>query len=480
MNFGDSEIIDIGIDTLDDNFGSSSNNHFVSGVEMFMNTKSLNKSGGGGGLETVDDIEKELNDLSAGLEDEPIKIHDTEPFSFNRSSDNVFSNKPSEVRFNTAPSEVRFNNIVEDNVGLGAATKNTADTSETWDGFKKFNDIPVNPTLDVPKDAPMSRDDLLREKHIYIKKLEYFERKHGVELSKKPTLESNLNEMKAECESIAADLEKKNSVQFQTKMLMAFVTGIEYLNKKFDPFDVDLDGWGEGLNENVGEYDEVFAELHEKYKSKAKMAPELKLLFMLGGSAVMTHMSNTVFKSSMPGMEDIMRQNPELAHQFTQAAAKSMAEKSPGFGGFMGDLMGSGSKFSPPAQQQQPRVQSQSRIPQQQQRPPAPMATSNRPDIDMSRGGNNMSTMMDDDSMPLNTFGASLDDPAMNSFRPKQPTTRPEMKGPGDLGDILAGLKTKSVSVKPQAMVQQQPQPIEKTKRGRKPISERNSMNLDI
>lgn len=464
------EIIDIGIDTLDDDNTFGGSNNFGSGVEMFMNTKSLNRTSSS--LETVDDIEKELNSLSAGLEDEPIRIDtSSDPF---RSNDNVFSSKPTEVKFSSFPSEVKFNTIVEDNVGLGAATKNTSDNSETWDGFKKFNDIPVNPTLEVPKDAPMSRDELLREKHTYIKKLEYLEKKHRVELSKKYTLESNLNEMKAEYETIVADLEKQNSVQFQTKMLMAFVTGIEYLNKKFDPFDVDLDGWGEGINENISEYDEVFSELHEKYKSKAKMAPELKLLFMLGGSAVMTHMTNTVFKSSMPGMEDIMRQNPELAHQLTQAAAKSMAEKSPGFGGFMGDLMGSGNKFAPPAaQQQQSRIpqQQQSRIPQQQARPPAPISTSNRPDIDMSRGGNNMSTMMDD-SVPLNAFGASLDEP---TFRP--PTTRPEMKGPGDLSDILAGLKTKSVTVKPS------PAPVptpEKTKRGRKPISERNSLSLDI
>lgn len=459
MNFGgNEEIIDI---TLDDNFGASSGN-FGSGVEMFMNTKSLNKSNGNGGgtLDSVDDIEKELNSLSAGLEDEPIRIDTSDPFTFNRSNDNVFNTKPTEVRFNT---------IVEDNIGLGAATKNTADNSETWDGFKKFNDIPVNPTLDVPKDSPLSREELLREKHVYVKKLKYLRKKYNIELSKEPSVESNLNEMKAEHDTIVADLEKQNSIQFQTKMLMACVTGIEYLNKKFDPFEVDLDGWGEGINENINEYDEVFAELHEKYKSKAKMSPEIKLLFMLGGSAVMTHMTNTVFKSSMPGMEDIMRQNPELAHQFTQAAAKSMAEKSPGFGGFMGDLMGSNSKFSPPQQQQQ------SRIPQRvaQQQPPAPMATSTRPDIDMSRGGNNMSTMMDDDSMSINTVGASLDE---QSFRLKPSTTRPEMKGPGDLNDILAGLKTKNVAINQHQMSP----PAEKTKRGRKPISEKNSLSLDI
>ena len=70
------------------------------------------------------------------------------------------------------------------------------------------------------------------------------------------------------------------------------------------------------------------------------MAPELKLLFMLGGSAAMLHMTNTMFKSSMPGMDDIMRQNPELMQQFQSAAMNSMNQNNPGFGQFMGGVMG--------------------------------------------------------------------------------------------------------------------------------------------
>jgi hypothetical protein len=123
-------------------------------------------------------------------------------------------------------------------------------------------------------------------------------------------------------------------------MLMAAVSAIEFLNAKFDPFDVKLDGWGESVSENLDDYDDVFGELHEKYGGKAKMAPELKLLFMLGGSAAMLHMTNTMFKSSMPGMDDIMRQNPELMQQFTQAAVNSMSQENPGFGGFMSGVMG--------------------------------------------------------------------------------------------------------------------------------------------
>ena len=77
---------------------------------------------------------------------------------------------------------------------------------------------------------------------------------------------------------------------------------------------------------------------NEKYKSKAKMSPELKLLFQLGGSGMMIHMSNTLFKSSMPGMDDILRQNPDLMRQFQSAAVNSMAGSNPGFAGFMATM----------------------------------------------------------------------------------------------------------------------------------------------
>ena len=66
-------------------------------------------------------------------------------------------------------------------------------------------------------------------------------------------------------------------------------------------------------------------ELAEKYGGKSDVAPELKLLMMLGGSAFMFHLTQTLFKSSMPGMGDIMQQNPDLMKQFAKAAVGSMA-----------------------------------------------------------------------------------------------------------------------------------------------------------
>ena len=50
----------------------------------------------------------------------------------------------------------------------------------------------------------------------------------------------------------------------------------------------------------------------------------IRLLFTLAGSAFMFHLSNTMFKSSIPGMDDVLRQNPELMKQFAEAAVGSM------------------------------------------------------------------------------------------------------------------------------------------------------------
>ena len=228
--------------------------------------------------------------------------------NFNIDDSNNFSGS---VRFNDEPS-----------IGLGASATETLDDTKTWDGYGKFNNIPLNPDKNVSSSSSgpqLSKEELLREKFKYLKKLEGLEKK-GVELSKKYNMESSLAEMMGEYETIMEEKSKQNSIKFQGNMLMAAINGIEFLNNRFDPFDIKLDGWSEQINENINDYDEIFSELYEKYKSRASMAPELKLLFQLGGSAMMVHLTNTMFKSAMPGMDDILRQNPDLMRQFQNAA----------------------------------------------------------------------------------------------------------------------------------------------------------------
>ena len=149
-------------------------------------------------------------------------------------------------------------------------------------------------------------------------------RRMGINIPYDFNFSSDLSTMEHEYNKIKSQREMENSIKFQRKMLMACITGIEFLNNRFDPFDVKLNGWSESIHENINDYNEVFEELHEKYHTKTQMAPELKLLFMVGGSAFMFHLTNSMFKSQLPGLGDIMKQNPDLMRQFASAAMGSM------------------------------------------------------------------------------------------------------------------------------------------------------------
>ena len=465
------EVIDISNLPSDTRGGNRSSN-FGGGLEFLMNDKLK----GGGGNKGNNDID--IGDLNA-LEAELNELSDiTVPSGGGGSSSSSSNSKSlffSGIGSNGTHS-VSFKDDSADLGGgggnsnggfnLGSSTASADDDKKTWDGFGKFNNVPLNP--DAPVDQPqMTKEELLREKFKYLRKLEDLEQK-GITLTKKYSMESPLAEMKGEYETHLEERERRNSVKFQGKMLMSVITGIEYLNNKFDPFDLKLDGWSEQVNENVDDYDEIFSELHDKYKSKAKMAPELKLLFQLGGSAIMLHMTNTMFKSAMPGMDDIMRQNPELMQQFTSAAVNSMSQSRPGFGNFMGDLMGQG----PPAQSAQSTQSAQSAqsIPSRQEPPyipnqrppPPPVPTSVRdPNSDTGtpfRSGNNTAPPPMPNRPDLNAARGGNSNSNASAAPPVTVSKRPDMRGPTDISNILSGLKTKNVQLQ-----QSQPSGEDKT-----------------
>ena len=431
--------------------------NFGEGIELLMNDKRKDgsKTPTNIDLDDINSLERDLKDLSEQTSRSGDGNSKSQAFakSLNmvpsRDSDKAsmgdgnMLGKKVEVSFNKSDLSSEINNsntpiISKQGSVLG---KKPGSENKTWDGFKKFNDIPLNPDAnhnDLPKLSP---EELLKEKFRFLRKLEDLEKK-GVKLTKKYNMDSNLDEMKGEYEMIVAEKERSNSIKFQGRMMMAAITGLEFLNDRFDPFDIKLDGWGEQINENIDDYDDIFGELHEKYKSKAKMAPELKLLFQLGGSAIMTHMTNTMFKSSLPGMDDIMRQNPELMQQFTQAAVNTMGETSPGFSGFMGNFMNnSGPPPGPPTGY--PEGGPPPPLKTQTDRSTRP--TQSRPDLNMARN-DGISIEEQYESVNRAPSHAPTIQKSSRSSRPAPP--RQEMKGPSDISSILSNLKTKSATIK--------------------------------
>jgi len=207
-------------------------------------------------------------------------------------------------------------------------------SSSANDSYSDYSGDSVDSERISFKEQQKMKQDLL----IKIQALE----KKGYEFTKKFTMTSDYREMEFEYEKIKKFIETQGAIKFSRRCLMACVTGLEFLNKKFDPFAVKLDGWSENVMENIDDYDNVFEKLHEKYSGKAEIAPELELLLTLGGSAFMFHLTNSLLKSptfegitqigqnapSMPGM------NPNFMSSMMGAMSQGMkemnAQKQPG------------------------------------------------------------------------------------------------------------------------------------------------------
>lgn len=114
----------------------------------------------------------------------------------------------------------------------------------------------------------------------------------------KLTMENSLDEIKNEFSRIKATIDNEAMVKFCKHGLVMGIKGVEMLNGAYDPVGIDLDGWGEAMSYNMAttEYDEVLAELCDKYKGTGSMSPEVKLLLMIVMSGAMFSFSKKAAK----------------------------------------------------------------------------------------------------------------------------------------------------------------------------------------
>jgi len=461
------EIIDIS------NLNETSSSNFGGGVELLMNKSHSDKQGNANiDLSDLNDLERELNDL---------KGDDDYQGSSGRNGGGGVSFNDTALGDDDVSVHLNIND--EDNdvpLDLGSATSNMG-SGQTWDNYGKYGEMPSTsaPSSNYASsnNNPMSKNDQEKLQYSMIRKLEEMERKSKgkLQLLKKYTMESPFNEVKNEYDAIMEDTAKKSSVKFQAGCMKMLINGVEYLNNKFDPCDINLDGWGDQVDENIDDYDDIFGELYDKYQSRGNIAPELKLLFQLGGSAFMVNLSNKIFKTAAPGMDDIFRQNPELMRSFQNAAVNTMGQNNPGIGNFMSGITNQG------ANQKSNQGQGQGQRPGG---PPPPMPTqgqyaeppplnrggnNNRPDLAAARGVQARNAPQpvgrDRERMPPgprnvapsqqhmannSAMNLALGEPQERSER----KARPEMRGPSDVSNLLSGMKTRTINVAPEQQTQ--------------------------
>ncbi len=275
-----------------------------------------------------------------------------------------------------------------------------------------------------------SYEEIQKEKQQILYELDRLQRQ-GFAPSKRYTMASTYEDMLYERNKLKKQRDVEKSVKFSRDALMMVVSGVEFLNGKFDPFDIRLNGWSEKVMENINDYDEIFEELHDKYGESVKTAPELRLMLTLAGSGFMFHLQNSLFKSVTPDLNDILRNNPDIMKNIQQAAAQNVQQnirQQFGENDPIGNMMNQGISMkmnSPQLQPQQTRTPQRGNIPMG---PSRPLSTGNSPQPTMrGPGGNGVdeilkelggnsasptSSRRDDDSMSessfnMRTFGKS-------------------------------------------------------------------------
>jgi len=264
------------------------------------------------------------------------------------------------------------------------------------------------PQQSTPQPQPIPKEDSLENMKRKIKLLTQLEelKRKNITFAKNYSMDDSVDELQAVID-IHTDLRlKKTGVDMQRHLLLGFVKGLEFFNKSANPFDFNLDGWSEATQENVGDYDGILEELYEKYKANVSILPELRLAFMLGQSAIQVHITNTLLKGAMPGMDEVLRQHPDVAKMLNQAAVQTMGNNNPKFANYINATMNQKPETYQPftTQTHQSPFQPQT----QPQTQPQPHPEPSFPELKQS-------------PRPL----------------PNQNIPRPEMKGPSDISHIF-------------------------------------------
>lgn len=265
--------------------------------------------------DSVSDIISELSDDDTEVEDDSDDDSDTDSRKKNKSKaddsssgsgsklNNMFSNIINKSRSNS-------NNNIQDTVKETERRTERRPSGSKYDikmeettTYETTTDVvkePVKKTYTTPGEIRMRKIELLRG-------LSELKAK-GFELTKNYDFNSSLEEMEYEYDLIKSFADKQISVKKYKELIVNGVSIIEFFNGKIDLLDLKLKGWSEHMRVEVDNYDDILAEIYEKYKGVGgNTPPEMKLLLMVLLSGAAFHMSNSM-GDSMPG--NMMRGNP--------------------------------------------------------------------------------------------------------------------------------------------------------------------------
>ena len=178
--------------------------------------------------------------------------------------------------------------------------------------------------------ARMSDDHVMREKYDLLRKFERLG-KMGVPMRKRFTIDSPLDEMKLELEFIRREKSMDSTIKQFSEWFVTGMSAAEWGSKNVPmvkAFGLQLDGLSEAAQMNVVDLEDDFEELYDLYGENMKMHPLVRIPLRVCMMVYMVHLTNQMAqKAPIPNIQDIMRQNPDIARQLAGAAMQNQAQQ---------------------------------------------------------------------------------------------------------------------------------------------------------
>jgi hypothetical protein len=195
------------------------------------------------------------------------------------------------------------------------------------DGFDNFN---AEPYAHSVKSVKMSDEALLKEKYEILRKFERLS-KLGVPMRKRFTIDSPLDEMKMELEFIKREKSMDATIKQFSEWFVTGMSAMEWGSKNvgmLKAFGLQLDGLSEAAQMNVVDLEDDFEELYDLYGENMKMHPLVRIPLRTCMMVYMVHLTNQMTrKAPIPNIDDIMRQNPDIARQLASAAMQQQTQQ---------------------------------------------------------------------------------------------------------------------------------------------------------
>lgn len=257
-------------------------------------------------IELVNDNESQCNS-SSGDDDNNIN-QEYQDYQDSQKSDDDYNNDNYSFEENHIDYEQEKNNENDDN-------------SEIIDDYHDNHDVPIN---------ILHAQQKTQKRTLVVKIKELQQRLYDIETCPKTfTVSDSLEELEYEYERLVELRNARSTRAWYRKLLLGLTNGIEWINHKWNPVGLKLDGWSTDLAATIDEFDDIFDELAEKYGGniQSRISPELRLVALVLYSGMAYSVGQTLASKATPEIAEIINKDPVLRERFVKAATDIQMEK---------------------------------------------------------------------------------------------------------------------------------------------------------